>query len=135
MIDIISPSMAPVLRTPITFVQDDNIVPMIDLTDKVKEHLLGGSTTLEEVHRAFMGLEQEKAAFQPAMPERLKNFDDIEAADREQEEKMRELRKNLKAEAPDCDCGRRGRSEWHTGVQSYRIISNGCINIALLNGP
>ena len=108
MIDFIAPSKA---RVPITVVQDEEVYPIIDLTDKVKEHLLEGSTTLEEVHRAFMGLEVEKAAFQPSMPERPQIIDDIDAADREQEEKMRELRRNLKAEAPDCDCGRRGRSE------------------------
>ena len=60
---------------------------------------------------ALMGLQREKAAFQPAMPERPKIFDDIEANDGEQEKKMRELRKNLKAEAPVCDCGKRGRSK------------------------
>ena len=61
------------------------------------------------VNRAFIGLDEK--AFQQSMPERPKIIDDIEAADRDQEEKMRELRRNLKAEAPDCDCGRRGRSE------------------------
>ena len=113
MYDFVAPSAAPapVLRTPITVVQDENVSPMVDLTDELKEHLLEGSTTLEEVHRACMGLQREKAAFQPAMPERPKIFDDIEANDGEQEKKMRELRKNLKAEAPVCDCSKRGRSK------------------------
>ena len=113
MYDFLTPTKAPapVLRTPITFFRDDSVFPVIDLTDEMKEQLVEGRTTLGEVHRAFMGLELEKSAFQPAMPERPKIFDDIEAADREQEEKMRELRRNLKAEAPDCDCGRRGRSK------------------------
>lgn len=111
-IDFIAPSAAPLLRTPITAVHDDYVVPMIDLEDEVRKHLSAGRTTLEEVHRACMGLEMEKLGFQPRMPERPKMIDDIEAADREQEEKLRELRKNLKAEAPECDCGRRGRGEW-----------------------
>ena len=121
MYDFIAPSTAPapVLRTPITVVQDENVSPMIDLTDGLKEYLSEGSTTLEEVHRACMGLQREKAAFQPAMPERPKIFDDIEANDGEQEKKMRELRKNLKAEAPVCDCGKRGRSKWHTGAHIH----------------
>ena len=110
---------APVLKTPITVVKDENVSPMIDLTDGLKEYLSEGSTTLEEVHRACMGLQREKAAFQPAMPERPKIFDDIEANDGEQEKKMRELRKNLKAEAPVCDCGKRGRSKWHSGAQIH----------------
>ena len=114
-----STTPAPVLKTPITVVQDENVSPIIDLTDGLKEYLSEGSTTLEEVHRACMGLQREKAAFQPAMPERPKIFDDIEANDGEQEKKMRELRKNLKAEAPVCDCGKRGRSKWHTGAQIH----------------
>ena len=91
---------APSLRSPLVYVRDENIVPIIDLMSEVKEDLIEGRTTVEEIHRAFMGLD--KGTFQLHKPEMIREREDVEAEERRRKADGR-------INEPGCDCTKRKR--------------------------
>jgi hypothetical protein len=91
------------------FKPDAHIMPIIDLNDEMKAALRDDKAKIEQIYNAAINeLTQGIEGEMPELPEGLSYTETLVGVDEENDNKMVELRKNLKSEAPDCECKKNG---------------------------